>query len=89
MNNSKNQKSHRIGIYRSLRKVGVPREEISMDSKFKKDLHFNDVDWNLFFFLIENRMDITLDDQVAHKSETIADFVGWVENTYKPQPLIN
>ncbi len=81
------QKTSRIGIYRSLRKVGILREEISMNSQFKKDLNFNDSDWNLLFFLVENRMDITLDDQVASQSETIADFVGWVENHYKiPQP---
>lgn len=87
MNHLETQKTPRIGIYRSLRKVGIPREDISMESQFKSDLKFNETDWNLLFFLVESRMDITLDDSIAKRTQTVADFVGWVETQYQSQKI--
>ena len=73
------QHRKRIAIYRALRKLGVPRDEITLASKFNKDLHFDEKDWNCLLFLVESRLNISIDDAEIHPSDSIRDFVQLIE----------
>ena len=53
-------------LYRVLRKTGVPRNEIQLDASFEEDLRFDQVDWALFLYFLEDSFNIAInEDQVS------------------------
>ncbi len=56
-------------LYRVLRKTGVPRNEIQLDASFEEDLRFDQVDWALFLYYLEDSFNIAInEDQISHLS---------------------
>ncbi len=69
----------KIAVYRALRKLGVKRDEIVLESKFNKDLFFDDMDLNCLLFLVESHLNINLDNASINQSNTISDLVDLVD----------
>ncbi len=62
-------------VYRVLRKLGVQRSEITPETSFKRDLFFDDRDWQCFLFLVESNMDVNLNDAMVMQVNTVGDAV--------------
>lgn len=75
-----NNNTYRIGVYRSLRKLGVKKEEISENLDFSKDLFFDETDWRCFLFLVESRTHLQFDDSELKKVNTVKDILKVMEN---------
>ena len=56
-------------LYRVLRKTGVPRNEIQLEASFEEDLRFDQVDWALFLYYLEDSFNIAInEDQISRLS---------------------
>jgi acyl carrier protein len=73
-------KKSQLAVYRSLRKVGLKREEITLDSDLSKDFLFDAQDWLCFLFLLESRTNTQFDDQQLSQVKTVNDVVRLVES---------
>jgi acyl carrier protein len=49
-------------LYKVLRKTGVPRDQIKPDASFIEDLNFDQLDWTLFVYYLEDYFKIQLED---------------------------
>lgn len=65
-------------MYKVLRKTGVPRDEIELDASFQEDLKFDQVDWALFLFYLENSFNIAIKDEEVSRLYQIKDSIELV-----------
>ena len=63
----------RKSLYKVLRKTGVPRQNIELEASFQEDLNFDDVDWAIFLFYMENTFNIAINDEEAAGLSQIID----------------
>ena len=73
-------KTMRRTLYRVLRKTGVPRNEIELDASFNDDLNFDQVDWALFLFYLENTFNIAVEDEEISQLYQVRDSLELVKN---------
>jgi len=66
-------KSTRRTLYRVLRKTGVKRENIQLESSFEDDLHFDELDWTLYVYYLEGFFRIRLSDRDISKMRFVDD----------------
>jgi acyl carrier protein len=71
-------KKARIEIYRALRKMGVKRDEISLDTNIITDLCFDDKELLCFVFLIESRLNIEISNEKIKNINTIGNTINIV-----------
>jgi len=60
-------------LYRVLRKTGVKKEDISLEANFEDDLHFDNTDWTIFTFYLENIFKVKVADESLKKLHNIND----------------
>ncbi|WP_159521358.1 acyl carrier protein [Sunxiuqinia indica] len=73
-------KTIRRTLYRVLRKTGVPRKEIELDAAFNDDLNFDQVDWALFLFYLEDFFKIDVKDEEISRMHVVKDTLSLVEH---------
>ncbi len=67
-------------MYKVLRKTGVPRNEIELEASFRDDLNFDQVDWALFLFYLEDSFDIAINEEEVSRLNQVKDSLELVEN---------
>lgn len=59
--------------------VEVEPEDITMDSRFIEDLHFNSYDFMSFLGEIEEQLEVTVDEQDILELRTVGDAIRYLE----------
>ena len=67
-------------LYRVLRKTGVPRKEIELDATFDEDLNFDQVDWALFLFYLEECFKINVEDEEISRMHQVKDTLNLMQS---------
>ena len=73
-------KTVRRTLYKVLRKTGVPRKEIDLDAAFNEDLKFDQVDWALFLFYLEDSFKIDVREDEISRMYKVKDTLSLMEN---------
>ncbi len=73
-------KTIRRTLYKVLRKTGVPRKEIELDADFDEDLNFDQVDWALFLYYLEEGFKINVEDEEISRMHQVKDTLILMEN---------
>ena len=60
-------------LYRVLRKTGVPRNEIQLEASFEEDLRFDQVDWALFLYYLEDSFNIAINEDEISRLSRVKD----------------
>ncbi|HPE75875.1 MAG TPA: acyl carrier protein [Draconibacterium sp.] len=72
------EKKIRRNLYRVLRKTGVQKNNIKLNSSFKDDLRFDLVDWSIFAYYLEGVFKISIDDDDLGKLETVKNTIQYL-----------
>lgn len=73
-------KIDRTPIFEIFKDLGLRKEQIKLDSRFENDLDYDELDWLLLQYFIENRMQVHIGDSDIENISTIGDLVNLVEN---------
>ena len=73
-------KTIRRTLYRVLRKTGVSRNDIELEASFREDLNFDQVDWALFLFYMEDSFKIAINEEEVSRLNQVKDSLELVEN---------
>ena len=73
-------KIDRTPIFEIFQDLGVSKEQIKLESRFENDLDYDDLDWLLLKYFIENRMKVNIVDGDIVNLSTIGDLVNLVES---------
>ena len=73
-------KTIRRTLYKVLRKTGVPRKEIELDATFNEDLNFDQVDWALFLYYLEDFFKINVKDEEILRMYQVKDTLVLMES---------
>ncbi|HKJ43148.1 MAG TPA: phosphopantetheine-binding protein [Sunxiuqinia sp.] len=73
-------KTIRRTLYKVLRKTGVPRNDIELDASFSEDLKFDQVDWALFLFYLEDSFKINVEDDEISQMYQVKDTLNLMES---------
>ena len=66
-------KTARRTLYKVLRKTGVSRNDIELEASFQDDLRFDQLDWTLFLFYMEESFNIAINDDEALQLHRVKD----------------
>ena len=58
----------------------MPRKEIELDAAFNDDLNFDQVDWALFLFYLEDFFKIDVKDEEISRMHVVKDTLSLVEH---------
>ncbi len=72
------EKKIRRNLYRVLRKTGVQKKNIKLNSSFNDDLRFDTVDWSIFTYYLEGVFKISIDDDDLVKLETVKNTIQYL-----------
>jgi len=72
-------KTARRTLYKVLRKTGVSRNDIELDATFQEDLKFDQLDWTLFLFYLEEQININIKDDEARQLHQVKDSLVLLE----------
>ncbi len=72
------EKKIRRNLYRVLRKTGVQKKNIKLNSSFNDDLRFDTVDWSIFAYYLEGVFKISIDDDDLGKLETVKNTIQYL-----------
>lgn len=73
-------KTIRRTLYRVLRKTGVPRDNIELEASFQEDLNFDQVDWAIFLYYMEDSFNIAIREEDVSRLNQVKDSLELVEN---------
>jgi len=73
-------KTIRRTLYRVLRKTGVPRNRIELEASFRDDLNFDQVDWAIFLYYMEDTFNIAINEEDASRLNQVKDSLELIEN---------
>lgn len=73
-------KTIRRTLYRVLRKTGVARDHIELEASFQDDLNFDQVDWAIFLYYMEDSFNIAINEEDVSKLNHVKDSLELVEN---------
>lgn len=73
-------KTARRTLYKVLRKTGVSRDAIELDASFQEDLNFDQLDWEVFLFYMEETLNASIKDEQARKLQHVKDSLELLEN---------
>jgi acyl carrier protein len=73
-------KTIRRTLYRVLRKTGVPRDNIELEASFHDDLNFDQVDWAIFLYYMEDSFNIAINEEDVSRLNQVKDSLELVEN---------
>jgi acyl carrier protein len=71
-------KKIRRNLYRALRKTGVQKQDINLNSSFNNDLRFDPLDWSIFAFYLEGIFNISIDDDDLVKLENVRSTIQYL-----------
>ena len=72
-------KTARRTLYKVLRKTGVSRSDIELDASVREDLKFDQLDWTLFLFYLEEQFHINNKDDQARQLHQVKDSLRLLE----------
>ena len=61
--------------------IGIPKEQISLDSQFVADLGFDSLDFVEFVMVVEDEFDIVVPDEELEKINTVRDAVQAIQKS--------
>jgi len=64
-------KKIRRNLYRVLRKTGIQKQKIKLNSSFNDDLSFDPVDWSIFAYYLEGVFNISINDDELVRLENV------------------
>jgi len=67
-------------MFQIFKDLGVKKEQIRLESNFSSDLDYDELDWLLLQYFIENRMKVQIVDGEIESISTIGDLVNLVES---------
>lgn len=67
-------------LYKVLRKTGVSRNDIELDASFQEDLKFDQVDWIIFLYYMEETFNICIGDDEANQLFQVKDTLKLLKN---------
>ena len=67
-------------LYRILRKTGVQRNDIELEASFDDDLKFDQVDWALFLYYLEDSFNVAIDDKDVSRLNQVKDSLELIQN---------
>jgi acyl carrier protein len=73
-------KTLRRTLYRVLRKTGVPRNDIELEASFQDDLNFDQVDWAIFLYYMEDTFNIAINEADVSRLNQVKDSLYLIEN---------
>lgn len=73
-------KTIRRTLYRVLRKTGVPRNNIELEASFQDDLNFDQVDWAIFLYYMEDTFNIAINEEDVLRLNQVKDSLELIEN---------
>jgi acyl carrier protein len=73
-------KTIRRTLYRVLRKTGVPRDNIELEASFQDDLNFDQVDWAIFLYYMEDTFNIAINEEDVSRLNQVKDSLELIEN---------
>ena len=68
-----------LKLYKVLRKMGVSRNNVSLNTDIFNDLLFDNYDMNIFLFLIESKFNIEVKDIDVVRLTTIGHTLHYIE----------
>ena len=74
-------KKIRRNLYRVLRKTGVQKQKIKLNTSFNDDLRFDNVDWDIFAFYLEGVFDISIEDEQLNKLQDVRNTIQFLGKT--------
>lgn len=74
-------KTIRRKLYRVLRKTGVQKEDIYLNASYNEDLAFDNTDWSVFTYYLENIFNIYLNDEEIENMKSINDTLVILKNS--------
>lgn len=74
-------KKIRRNLYRVLRKTGVQKQKIKLNTSFNDDLRFDNSDWSIFAFYLEGVFDISIKDEELNKLNNIQNAIQFLGRT--------
>ncbi|RKD92330.1 acyl carrier protein [Mangrovibacterium diazotrophicum] len=72
-------KTARRTLYKVLRKTGVSRNDIELEASFQEDLKFDQLDWTLFLFYLEESINASIEDDQASELYQVKDSLKLLE----------
>ena len=78
--NKMENKTIRRTLYKVLRKTGVPRNDIELDASFNDDLQFDQVDWALFLFYLEDSFKINVEEKEISQMYQVKDTLNLMKS---------
>ena len=72
-------KTARRTLYKVLRKTGVSRNDIELEASFQEDLKFDQLDWTLFLFYLEESINVSIEDDQASELYQVKDSLKLLE----------
>lgn len=73
-------KTIRRTLYRVLRKTGVPRNNIELEASFENDLNFDQLDWAIFLYYMEDTFNIAINEEDVSRLNQVKDSLELIEN---------
>jgi len=73
-------KTLRRTLYRVLRKTGVPRNDLELEASFQDDLNFDQVDWAIFLYYMEDTFNIAINEADVSRLNQVKDSLYLIEN---------
>jgi len=73
-------KTIRRTLYKVLRKTGVARDHIELEASFQDDLNFDQVDWAIFLYYMEDSFNIAINEEDISRLNLVKDSLELVEN---------
>jgi acyl carrier protein len=73
-------KTIRRTLYRVLRKTGVPRDNIELEASFQDDLNFDQIDWAIFLYYMEDSFNIAINEEDVSRLNQVKDSLELIEN---------
>ena len=71
----------RRNLYRVLRKTGVQKQKIKLNSSFNDDLRFDPVDWSIFTYYLEGVFNISIKDEDLNKLDNVKNTIQFLGKT--------
>ena len=79
-------KDIRRGLYKVLRKTGVPREQIIEEASFKNDMLMDDKDMTCFLYYLETKFNLHIENEAIPQFVSVRstiDYLNFALNPYR------
>ncbi len=72
-------KTTRIALYKIFRRMGVHREELSLNTNINSDLFFDSTDMNIFLFFLETKFKIDISEPEIPQLQTVNNAINFID----------